>query len=188
MPRFQRSPPHQSVFAGQQRTCAGSVCLGYDPNLLATAQGISRQHSQTVFQSVFVGLAVVFIYLAPVAISVPMKIAFGLLVRGFRKPHFCHNACDFGMFREIDRSCSDSSSFGPGSPKCCIVRAYRQRYSFAAPSRARTTRCMRWCRPSRMRLLLTCSRLLKYRLGGRLALRLAGSLRKRDRWRDDDAG
>jgi hypothetical protein len=25
-------------------------------------------------------------------------------------------------------------------------------------------------------------------LGGRLALRLAGSLRKRDRWRDDDAG
>jgi hypothetical protein len=60
-----------SVFAGQQQTCAASVCFRYDPDFRAVAKRVTAQNSESILQAEFVFLAVVFIQIAPIPVYMP---------------------------------------------------------------------------------------------------------------------
>jgi len=59
-----------SVFAGQQQTCAASVCFRYDPNLRAVAKRVTTEDSESILQAELVFFAVVFIQFAPISVHV----------------------------------------------------------------------------------------------------------------------
>jgi len=62
-----------SVVTGQQNSCGGAISFSDDPEGFAANGAVDREQSQTYQEGFVVGLAVVFINLAPVADDVAVE-------------------------------------------------------------------------------------------------------------------
>jgi hypothetical protein len=96
-----------NIILRQQKRRRAAVCLRYHPDFLTAAQHISGKHPEAVFNSVFVGLPVVFVHFVPVATGVAVVEGAQVFVQGSSK---CYATPEFHTFKRLS---TGASAFAP---------------------------------------------------------------------------